>query len=111
MYSFYKIENGQAQVGSGTIVPDGFIIYESGKEPVELNEALINEIETNNLKQEISKAKNELSLFDWINSKYVREVQILKTMTSDEYYLKYEQEYTKMRTLVTLINNLELQLV
>lgn len=111
MYSFYKIENGQAQVGSGTIVPDGYKVYESGKEPEELNKALVNEIETNNLKQEISKAKNELASLDWINSKYVREVQILKTITSDEYYLKYEQEYTKMKNIVALINNLELQLV
>lgn len=111
MKNFYKIENGKAQVGSGTIVPDGFIIYERGNEPEELNKALINEIETNNLKQEIIKAKNELDSLDWINSKYVREVQILKTITSDEYYLKYEQEYTKMRTLVALINNLESQLV
>ena len=68
-------------------------------------------INTANLKQEIDKAKNELSSLDWINSKYVREVQILNTMTSDEYYLKYEQEYTKMKNLVALINNLELQLV
>ena len=111
MKTFYKLENGQAQLGSGTIVPDGFIIYESGKEPVELNEALINEIETNNLKQEISKAKNELSLLDWINSKYVREVQVLKSMTADEYYKKYELEYIKMKDLVITINNLELQLV
>ena len=57
---------------------------------------------TNNLITQLSNAKTELASLDWINSKYVREVQILKTMTSDEYYLKYEQEYTKMKTLVTL---------
>ena len=45
MKKFYKIENGKAQVGSGTIVPDGFSTYESGKEPEELNKALLKEIE------------------------------------------------------------------
>ena len=111
MYNFYKLENGQAQVGSGTIVPDGFSIYEKGNEPEELNKALINEIEKNDLQQKISEAKNKLSSLDWINSKYVRKVQVLKSITADEYYKKYELEYIKMKDLVITINNLELQLV
>ncbi len=40
MKNFYKIENAQAQVGAGTIIPYGFIEYEIGKEPTELIEAL-----------------------------------------------------------------------
>ena len=63
------------------------------------------------VKQQINEAKNELSSLDWVNSKYVREVQILKTITTDEYYKKYELEYIKMKDLVITINNLELQLV
>ena len=38
MKKFYKIENGKAQVGSGTIIPDSFVEYE--EEPQELLEAL-----------------------------------------------------------------------
>lgn len=39
MANFYKIENGKAQVGSGTFVPPEFIEYEVGQEPQELLEA------------------------------------------------------------------------
>ena len=111
MYNFYKIENGNIHIGSGIFVPDGYKVYGKGNEPEELNKALINEIEKNDLQQKIDNAKNELSSLDWINSKYVREVQILKTITTDEYYKKYELEYIKMKDLVITINNLELQLV
>lgn len=38
MKTFYKIEQGKAQVGSGTFVPDGFIVYDN--EPQELVDAL-----------------------------------------------------------------------
>ena len=58
----------------------------------------------------IQEAKNELSSLDWINSKYTREVQVLQTMTSEEYHLKYQTEYIRMVELVTIINELELQL-
>lgn len=58
----------------------------------------------------IQEAKNELASLDWINSKYTREVQVLKNLTDEEYHLKYQTEYTRMVELVTLINELELQL-
>ena len=40
MKTFYKIEQGKAQVGSGTFTPPEFIEYEVGQEPNELLEAL-----------------------------------------------------------------------
>lgn len=63
MKTFYKIENGQAQVGSGTKVPDGFIMYET--EPQELVDALAlekQEQEEQALKLEQSKARDEVML-------------------------------------------------
>ena len=62
------------------------------------------------LTQQIEIAKKELNSLDWINSKYIREVQVLHTMTSEEYHLKYQVEYTRMVELVTLINELEAEL-
>ena len=94
------------KVGTKEVI-DGVEVFT----PQELQDSVNYIKNKESVKQQINEAKNELSLLDWINSKYVRDVQILKTITSDEYYLKYEQEYTKMRTLVALINNLELQLV
>ena len=49
MKKFYKIENGQLQVGTGTQAPDGFIEFEGGKEPEELLDA----IEVERLEQEL----------------------------------------------------------
>ena len=62
------------------------------------------------LTQQIELAKNELASLDWINSKYVREVQVLKSITDEEYHLKYQTEYTRMVELVTIINELEVEL-
>lgn len=55
MRTFYKIENGKAQVGQGTFVPDGFIVYEN--EPQELVDALALEKQEQDLITEINKAK------------------------------------------------------
>ena len=40
MKAFYKIADNQAQVGSGTIIPEGFVEYAVGQEPEELQLAL-----------------------------------------------------------------------
>ena len=40
MQYFYKLENGVALTGSGSVVPEGFIVYEKGAEPAELVAAL-----------------------------------------------------------------------
>lgn len=40
MKTFYKLENNKAQIGSGTFIPESFTVYEVGKEPQELLEAL-----------------------------------------------------------------------
>ena len=63
MKTFYKIENGKAQVGQGTFVPDGFIVYEN--EPQELVDVLAlekQEQEEQALKLEQSKARDEAML-------------------------------------------------
>ena len=62
MKTFYKIENGQVQVGSGQIVPESFTEYTVGQEPNELLEALETERlekEEQALKLEQSKARDE----------------------------------------------------
>ena len=62
--SFYKIEQGKAQVGSGTFVPDDFTEYEIGNEPEELLLALEVDIE----EQRVQAIKSKAS--EMINSKY-----------------------------------------
>lgn len=64
MKTFYKIEQGKAQVGSGTFVPPEFIEYEVGQEPTELLEALAIDSE----EQRIQSIKSKAS--ELINSKY-----------------------------------------
>lgn len=55
MKKFYKIENGKAQVGQGTFVPDGFTVYEN--EPQELIDAWYLEKQEQDLITEVNKAK------------------------------------------------------
>jgi len=55
MKTFYRIINNQLQLGSGTVIPDGFIEYEIGNEPQELLDAKANE-ELANKPQEIDQA-------------------------------------------------------
>ena len=64
MKSFYKIEQGKAQVGSGTFVPEDFTEYEIGNEPEELLLALEVDIEIDKIQAIKSKAS------EMINSKY-----------------------------------------
>ena len=54
--SFYKIEQGKAQVGSGIFVPEDFIEYEAGHEPEELLLALEVDIEIERIQAIKSKA-------------------------------------------------------
>lgn len=56
MKTFYKIENGQAQVGSGTFTPPEFIEYTVGEEPAELLEALAIDTEEQRIQSIKSKA-------------------------------------------------------
>lgn len=63
MKKFYKIENEKAQVGQGTFVPDGFIMYEN--EPQELIDALTlenKEYELYNKIEEAEKARDKAML-------------------------------------------------
>lgn len=64
MKSFYKIVDNKAQVGQGTIIPDGFIEYEIGSLPIELVEALEKEALDNELQAKINEAKEFLNNTD-----------------------------------------------
>ena len=110
MKKFYKIENGKAQVGSGTFVPDTFIEYIVGQEPQELLEALAFESSKSNLEQRIAEANQYLSSTGWIWEKYSRNVIILGDLTNDEFKLKYADIITKQEEARVLINTLELEL-
>lgn len=64
MKTFYKIEEGKLQIGSGELIPESFIEYEVGKEPQELLDALAIDSEEQRI-QAIKAKAGEL-----INSKY-----------------------------------------
>ena len=65
MKAFYKIEEGQAQVGQGTQVPSDFIEYKVGEEPEELLEALEAENVAMELQAKIQGAKVYLANTDY----------------------------------------------
>ena len=108
MKKFYKIENGKAQVGQGTFVPDGFIVYVD--EPQELLDALTLEEQEQDLNTQIQEAKAYLSETSWIWEKYNRNVLVLKDMTNEEFNLKYSDVISKQEEYRALINELEVQL-
>ncbi len=108
MKTFYKIENGQAQVGQGTFVPDGFIVYEN--EPQELIDALALEELEQDISSQIQEAKAYLTDTGWIWEKYNRNVLVLKDMTNEEFNLKYSDVISKQEEYRALINELEVQL-
>lgn len=110
MKSFYKIEQGKAQVGSGTIVPESFIEYTVGQEPVELTEALEAERAEQSINSQIAEAKAYLTDIGWIWEKYNRNVLVLKDMTNEEFNLKYSEVIFKQEEYRVLINELEVQL-
>ena len=60
--TFYKIEQGKAQVGSGTFIPEDFTEYEVGKEPEELLLALEVDIEIDRIQAIKSKASELINL-------------------------------------------------
>lgn len=110
MKRFYKIENGQAQVGSGQIVPESFIEYTVGQEPVELTEALSKENAIQDLTTRIAEAKQYLSSTGWIWEKYSRNVLSLQDMTDAEFKTKYIDIIVLQEEARVLINALELEL-
>ena len=75
MKTFYKIEQGKAQVGSGEFIPPEFIEYEVGNEPEELLLALDVDIEI----ERIQVIKQKAS--DLITSKYpdYKQLNIMRT--------------------------------
>lgn len=110
MKTFYKIENGKAQVGSGQIVPPTYTEYEVGKEPQELIDALEAERAKQNINSQIQEAKSYLTDTGWIWEKYNRNVLVLKDMTTEEFNLKYSDIINKQEEYRALINELEVQL-
>lgn len=65
MKTFYKIENDKAQVGSGEFIPDGFIEYKVGEEPIELLQALEQDIAEQELQVKLDEAQAYLNSTDW----------------------------------------------
>ena len=110
MKAFYKIENGQAQVGSGTPPDNTWVVYEVGQEPRELLDALEADSKEQSLISQIQEAKAYLTDTGWIWEKYNRNVLVLKDMTSEEFNLKYTDIISKQEEARALINELEVQL-
>ena len=110
MKIFYKLENGKAQVGSGTFVPESFIEYIVGQEPQELIDALETERIEQSISSQIQEAKAYLTDTGWIWEKYNRNVLVLKDMTNEEFNLKYSDVISKQEEYRALINELEVQL-
>lgn len=83
MQSFYKIEQGKAQIGSGSFIPSGFIEYKVGNEPIELLEAL--EIETleGKLRFKINEAAKYLKDTDWVKDYKTRHDLGLELIPAD----------------------------
>ena len=75
MKTFYKLENGKAQVGSGTFTPHDFTEYQVGQEPKELLEALAIDTE----EQRVQAIKSKAS--EMISSKYpdYKQLNIIRT--------------------------------
>ena len=110
MKNFYKLENGKAQVGSGTFVPESFIEYTVGQESQELLEALETERAEQSINSQIQEAKAYLTDTGWIWEKYNRNVLVLKDMTNEEFNLKYSDVISKQEEYRALINELEVQI-
>lgn len=93
MKTFYRIENGQAQVGSGTLVPDGFVEYSIYEEPQELTDALSKEQEAQDLQNKLNEAKAYLANTDYIVTK-IAEAQALgedTTLLLSKYAVELQQ--------------------
>ena len=110
MKTFYKIENGKAQVGSGTPPDNTWVVYEVGQEPQELIDSLEAERAEQSINSQIQEAKAYLTETGWIWEKYNRNVLVLKDMTSEEFNLKYTDIISKQEEYRALINELEVQL-
>ena len=65
MKTFYKIEEGKLQIGSGEIVPESFIEYIVGEEPQDLLDVLNSEAKEQELHSKIQEAKGYLNSTDW----------------------------------------------
>ena len=63
MKIFYKIVNGAVQLGSGTVMPKGFIEYTIGQEPQELLDELFEQSKHTKI-NEIKQAYNEANQLD-----------------------------------------------
>ncbi len=63
MYNFYKLN--PLQIGSGSIVPDDFIVYTDDNIPSELQEAIQAEQVANELSTKIAEAKAYLASTDF----------------------------------------------
>ena len=81
MKQFYKLN--PLQIGSGSIVPDDFIVYTADNIPSELQEALDAEQVANELSTKIAEAKQYLASTDWYITRLAeRNIQVPIDVTS-----------------------------
>jgi len=106
MKAFYRIENNQAQVGSGEFVPESYIEYEIGNEPEELVLALEQEQANQVKQQQLAEANQYFKDTAWIWEKYNRNVVMLGDLTADEFRVKYADIIAKQEEARALINEL-----
>jgi hypothetical protein len=85
MKQFYKLN--PLQIGSGSIVPDDFIVYTNDNIPSELQEALDAEQVANELLTKIAEAKAYLASTD-----FKMTVDYFATMTVEK-----QEEFTSLR--------------
>lgn len=102
MSTFYKIENGKPQVGSGDSTPDGFVEYVVGEEPQELLDALSKEQEAQDLQSKLNEAKAYLANTDYIVTK-IAEAQALNKDVASLLTI-YEDQLLKREEARTFIN-------
>lgn len=106
MKAFYRIENNQAQVGSGEFVPESYIEYTVGAEPEELVLALEQEQANQVKQQQLAEANQYFKDTAWIWEKYNRNVVMLGDLTADEFRVKYADIIAKQEEARALINEL-----
>lgn len=108
MKTFYKIEQGKAQVGSGEFIPpESYIEYEIGNEPEELLLALEQEQSNQVKEQQLAEANQYFKDTAWIWEKYNRNVVMLGDLTADEFRVKYADIIAKQEEARATINSLE----
>jgi|GEM_PF-4149800 len=95
MRTFYKIVDAQVLIGSGDLIPEGFVEYTVGEEPTELKDALETQQKADELQEKLNEAKDYLASTDYIVTK-IAEAQALGENT-EELLKEYAVELVKRK--------------